>query len=380
MQTISIKAKGLFSVKDPLSLIRDQKEQSRARAAERLQPSEPAKGIVGKLDPFRQQRYTEARRRWSAGSIKGEFYESPLSEAQYLLKELAISLEAKKDEKRLAVCAKVITLLSHPNLHEVRLKGDAADMLTSDAVMREWLGGPTAEDSEGPVLVSRNKSEPSAAKLPLTAFLNPSKSIMPEDELTVGKMLSDGLNTWFSPGFDSNELNRLTNENAMVALGMALHDRHNWADSLGISSSTMKSFLTELQGAYNPVAYHNSRHACDVTHGVHWMVTQLDGLLGVAASSEMLFACVVAALIHDVGHDGRGNAYHIATWDEKGGSEFSLVYSDQSPLERHHTYLGFRIMRNTGLLESLPLATRKAVMLPPDIAATRHIATCCTSR
>ena len=80
-----------------------------------------------------------------------------------------------------------------------------------------------------------------------------------------------------------------------------------------------------------------------------------------ASSPEMLFAAVVAALIHDVGHDGRGNAYHIATWEEGGGSEFALLYSDQSVLERHHCALGFRVMRDTGLLLELPVPTRKAV-------------------
>lgn len=94
---------------------------------------------------------------------------------------------------------------------------------------------------------------------------------------------------------------------------------------------------------------------------MHWLVTRLEGLGGIAASAEMLFACVIAALIHDVGHDGRANAYHNATWDEAGGSGLALLYSDCSTLERHHCATGFGLMRDHGLLASLPLESRRGV-------------------
>ena len=368
---MSITADDLYK-QDLLSHTRLIQQKSRSAMVERLQPTTETKGralfgLKSKLDPFRTQRYEKARRRWSVGSVQADVFESPLQEAKYLLKELAISLEASNDGKRLEVTKKIIGLLNQPNLHEVRVRGEAAQVVNADANLRLWLGSSEKKDdtSFAAPIPNRNTHSLPTEKTSLATFfdgLGPDKTITPANEEVVGAMLKTGVEGWFAPGFDSNELERHTGGNPLVALGLALYDRHGWAgDSLGIPFNTMHSFLQKVQAAYNPVAYHNAKHACDVTHGVHWMITQLDGLKGVAQSSEMIFACVIAAIIHDVGHDGRGNAYHVATWDEKGGAEFSLIYSDQSPLERHHCGLGFRIARDTGLFDSLPLATRKAV-------------------
>jgi len=107
------------------------------------------------------------------------------------------------------------------------------------------------------------------------------------------------------------------------------------------------------------VPYHNRKHAACVMHGVYYLLTQRAGLLGAAATPAALFKFIVAAAMHDAGHDGRNNAYHSNTWDEVAGAEFGLLYSDQSPLERHHCATGFRVMRDTGLFAALPADTRK---------------------
>ena len=50
------------------------------------------------------------------------------------------------------------------------------------------------------------------------------------------------------------------------------------------------------------------------------------GCLAIGESEARIIR--LAALIHDAGHDGHGNAFHISS-----ESEFALMYSDQSPLE-----------------------------------------------
>jgi len=355
------KTEDLLVLKDPLAHLQNAYRQAQARGVARLQPNATPKGIIGRLDPFRRERYAKARRRWSVPAnqmLQPDVYESPLQEATHLMRELAISLEAAKDDKRLGVARRVIALLQEPNILGHKLRDNiTAEHLNADAAIREWLGAKAAPVGAPPV--ERAKTEPTRSTDWFELSIAP--AVSQADAAAVSRMLESGICDWFSPGFDSIELDRLSGGNALLAFGLALHNRHGWAASLGIPTQTMATSLRQLQAAYNPVAYHNSQHATDVTHGVHWMVTRLEGLQGVASSPEMLFAAVVAALIHDVGHDGRGNAYHIATWEEGGGSEFVLLYSDQSVLERHHCALGFRIMRDTGLFSELPVPTRKAV-------------------
>ena len=88
---------------DAMSTMRSKLSGVRDTVAERLAPKNKAKGLIGKLDPFRQQRYRNARRRWSthAGGQQQQpgLYDSNLQAATYLLR-LAISLEAAKDKKR----------------------------------------------------------------------------------------------------------------------------------------------------------------------------------------------------------------------------------------------------------------------------------------
>lgn len=343
--------------------IRAKLKRQQTTTTAKLQPSQRARGIFGRLDPFRQLRYRRARRRWNVGTVEEQqpdLFDSPLQEAAHLLRELAISLEAAKDKKRLTVVERVLELVHQPNLDTASV--NEAAWLSADAQMREYLGGNRRSDrrSSNSTPLSSPVATPSNKHAPTFAMSTLMPEIAPAGASAVAKMLDEGLNTWTSEGFDSNELDRLTGGNPLVALGMALHKRHGWEASLGVAAPTMLTFLSRLQSAYLPVAYHNAKHATDVTHGTHWLLTQLTQLNGVAASAETLFSTVLAALIHDVGHDGRGNAYHNATWDEPG-AELALLYSDQAALERHHCACGFRLMRDTGLLESLTLEARKAV-------------------
>jgi hypothetical protein len=51
-----------------------------------------------------------------------------------------------------------------------------------------------------------------------------------------------------------------------------------------------------------------------------------------------VFALFVAALCHDMDHNGTNNTYHINTW-----SRLSLRYNDISVLEQHHASLTFKV-------------------------------------
>ena len=78
-------------------------------------------------------------------------------------------------------------------------------------------------------------------------------------------------------------------------------------------------------------------------------------MLCYARPLEML-AALVAAVVHDVGHDGRNNVFHNAT-----NSELALKAAYQSPLERHHLATAFALIQDSGLLAPLPAADRREV-------------------
>ena len=151
--------------------------------------------------------------------------------------------------------------------HDVQVRGEAAQVVNADANLRLWLGSSEKKDdtSFAAPIPNRNTHSLPTEKTSLATFfdgLGPDKTITPANEEVVGAMLKTGVEGWFAPGFDSNELERHTGGNPLVALGLALYDRHGWAgDSLGIPFNTMHSFLQKVQAAYNPVAYHNAKHS-----------------------------------------------------------------------------------------------------------------------
>lgn len=92
--------------------------------------------------------------------------------------------------------------------------------------------------------------------------------------------------------------------------------QYNLVGKFGIDKNKLRAFLTGVEEAYHKDApYHNSTHAADVARSVHFFMSA-GGLQQCMTDLEIL-ASVVAALIHDMDHPGRTNAYHIAVRDDK---------------------------------------------------------------
>lgn len=126
-------------------------------------------------------------------------------------------------------------------------------------------------------------------------------------ESRVLTLLEVGPTDW---GFDVMELDMLTGGHALSALGWALVERHGIRHSLGISSRSLQLFLSLVEEGYKPVPYHNSVHAACVTHGLHWLLTCSECLRGVAPTPLDMLAALIAAMVHDLGHDGCNNGFH----------------------------------------------------------------------
>ena len=123
----------------------------------------------------------------------------------------------------------------------------------------------------------------------------------------------------------------------MYHLGMALFEINCFEDVFKMPKAVMGEFLNQVESKYKKTAYHNSVHAADVLHGVHYFIHVLG--MSELISAEEIFACYIAAIIHDVDHPGRNNSFMIAT-----SSPLAMMYNDISVLENHHCATGFEIL------------------------------------
>ena len=103
--------------------------------------------------------------------------------------------------------------------------------------------------------------------------------------------------------------------------------------------------------------YHNSVHGSDVTHSVHWILAT-DALKHLVVDDPLLlFTSIISAVIHDLGHDGRNNNFHV-----NSNSEVAVGSCYTSPLEHHHLVSAFGILaRKDSVLSGCSLEDRKRV-------------------
>ena len=75
---------------------------------------------------------------------------------------------------------------------------------------------------------------------------------------------------------------------------------------------------------YNQLPYHNYTHACDVLHTVYRLMCLTSARLWLSSVEQ--YALLVAALCHDIGHQGRTNPFLVEL-----GDELALRYNDKRP-------------------------------------------------
>jgi len=113
---------------------------------------------------------------------------------------------------------------------------------------------------------------------------------------------------------------------------------YNFISKLKIREKTLIEFLREIEDRYNPeVSYHNHVHAADVTQSLHVLLQM--GAKNFTEEKLELFSMLIAAVVHDVGHTGLNNNFHV-----NSRSELALLYNDVSVLENMHVSTTFRLL------------------------------------
>jgi len=131
----------------------------------------------------------------------------------------------------------------------------------------------------------------------------------------------------------------LQTEEELIQHAISIFDERGLMARFSISVSTLTNFLREIILGYRKEApYHNHHHCFDVLHVCYLLITRCkaDEYL----ESLNVLSIFVAALAHDLGHDGYNNAFHAAT-----ESDLAVTYNGVSILENHSAAQLFRILK-----------------------------------
>mmetsp|Transcript_83377 Transcript_83377/g.231402 ORF Transcript_83377/g.231402 Transcript_83377/m.231402 type:complete len:512 (-) Transcript_83377:70-1605(-) len=203
------------------------------------------------------------------------------------------------------------------------------------------------------------------------------------NDVSLAKELQDLVEAHFDTwGFDTFALCRLTNGKPLQFAGWEALRRTRCFAELEIAPEKAQNFLRSAEGHYGKrqaIPYHNNLHAADVTQCVYALLANV----GFAVFFDPLstLALVLSAIIHDMGHDGRNNTFHINVHDP-----LALTYNDQSVLENFHVSQAFKMLLgdpDMNMLSELPkekLARARKEMID-DVLGTdmahhfRHVST-----
>jgi high affinity cGMP-specific 3',5'-cyclic phosphodiesterase 9 len=108
-------------------------------------------------------------------------------------------------------------------------------------------------------------------------------------------------------------------------------------DDLRIDKPEFVRFLVDVRAHYNPVPYHNWGHAADATQFVFAVLS--NGRVGDFLTRPEVCALLVAAITHDLDHDGHTNMFHRKTFTVHA----QLASPSLPPLELHHATLAINM-------------------------------------
>lgn len=142
------------------------------------------------------------------------------------------------------------------------------------------------------------------------------------------------------------EIWKIDDYNILIDLFIFMFNDLNLLEIFKVPENKFREFLYDVKCGYKDVAYHSLRHGFDVTHSCYLFLIQTK--LSKVLTPLDIFALLLSAVIHDIGHNGSSNRLLV-----KSGSPLALVYNDKSVLENYHCYFGFKLMLKHGILDHL---------------------------
>ncbi|KAL3926173.1 MAG: hypothetical protein SGBAC_013578 [Bacillariaceae sp.] len=129
----------------------------------------------------------------------------------------------------------------------------------------------------------------------------------------------------------------------------------NLLHTFGIVPSTFLNYVRAIEQGYKNNPYHNHIHAADVLQTLHSLLVSEEGMRSKLTRLQHL-SLLLAAISHDVGHDGTNNEFQVQTQ-----SDLAIQYQNVSVLENYHAEVGLRELEASGMLKHLPLEQQEEI-------------------
>ncbi|KAM9852127.1 dual 3',5'-cyclic-AMP and -GMP phosphodiesterase 11A [Aulostomus maculatus] len=143
-------------------------------------------------------------------------------------------------------------------------------------------------------------------------------------------------------GIDEFHFNDFSLDNdAMITASLRMFLELGVVQTFKIDYEVLCRWLLTVRKNYRTVAYHNWRHAFNVSQCMFVMITTA-GFQDVLSEAEIL-ALMVGCLCHDLDHRGTNNAFQAKT-----GSALALLYGTSATLEHHHFNHAVMILQSEG--------------------------------
>ncbi|KAJ1550733.1 High affinity cAMP-specific 3',5'-cyclic phosphodiesterase 7A, partial [Nowakowskiella sp. JEL0078] len=285
---------------------------------------------------------------------------APLQQAIQILIEIKDTPDLEPEI--VAQINSVIQVLGSDQLYKPDLYQKSADADVHDWLKDMLLTSGNTEDIHGMKrILSKVESDRSFENVSAENYVEVTKNIttIPKTiEITLfDQNIFDTLGNIDNPNFNIFELDDLTGGKPLLYIGWYIFRLHDFFLEFGISEAKFKHWCMKIESGYKPTnPYHNSVHAADVTHGMHYYISR--SRLWNHLLPEERLSSIIAAIIHDYMHPGVNNAFLIATY-----SPLSIRYNDSSVLENFHTSAAFELMEEDefNILSTLSTEVRKHV-------------------
>lgn len=143
---------------------------------------------------------------------------------------------------------------------------------------------------------------------------------------------------------DSFEFDVLTLSNdELVPVVKYMFDKHQLLSEFSINPAVFEKFVHAVRDGYKTSPpYHTWHHGCDVMYTVYLLLNSTKS--HTFMSKLEIFASLVSALVHDIGHPGFNNAFLVKTKDE-----LAIRHNDKSPLENMSCAYLYEILRDDSM-------------------------------
>ncbi|KAI6653519.1 High affinity cAMP-specific 3',5'-cyclic phosphodiesterase 7A isoform X2 [Oopsacas minuta] len=151
------------------------------------------------------------------------------------------------------------------------------------------------------------------------------------------------------------EISDLSEDHPICCVGMYLLKSHGLIEEFGLNTTCLSMFLYEVQRNYWSInLYHNATHAADVAQSMNILLTRCP-FLSENVTKVDYFACILAALCHDLNHPGVNQKFLRNT-------DHIIVSTYQaSPLENFHAARAHTLLKSSGLIKHLDDDVQKEI-------------------